>query len=285
MTAAATAATTALRSGFRRGLIELRQAFSGVELLNQLLWPVATLVAVFFLRDLPIGETGYELGTIILPGALGMFVALGMLLVVQQLAADREDGTLLRAKATPGGIRAYLVGKIVQISATILAYLAILLIPGVFLVDGLDLADPVSWVTFAWVLVLGLVATQTIGAMLGSLISTPRGAGYLSLPVLGLIAISGIFAPITGLPEWLQWIAQVFPIYWLGLGMRAAFLPDDAVVVEIGESWRLLETAAVLGAWAIAGLILAPIVLRRMARRESGSSVAQRRERALQRVG
>lgn len=279
------ATSTAIRSGIRRGLIELRQAFTGMELFNQLLWPVATLVAVFFLRDLPIGDTGYQLGMIILPGALGMFVALGLLLVVQQLAADREDGTLLRAKATPNGIRAYLVGKIVQISATILAYLAILLIPGVFLVDGLDLADPMSWVTFIWVLVLGLVATQTIGAMLGSLIATPRGAGYLSLPVLGLIAISGIFAPIAGLPEWLQWIAQVFPIYWLGLGMRAAFLPDDAVVVEIGESWRLLETAAVLGAWSIAGLVLAPIVLRRMARRESGSSVAQRRERALQRVG
>lgn len=279
------ATSTAIRSGIRRGLIELRQAFTGMELVNQLLWPVATLVAIFFLRDLPIGDTGYQLGTIILPGALGMFVALGLLLVVQQLAADREDGTLLRAKATPDGIRAYLVGKIVQISATILAYLAILLIPGVFLVDGLDLADPMSWATFAWVLALGLVATQTIGAMLGSLISTPRGAGYLSLPVLGLIAISGIFAPITGLPEWLQWIAQVFPIYWLGLGMRAAFLPDDAVVVEIGESWRLFETAAVLGAWSIAGLILAPVVLRRMARRESGSSVAQRRERAMQRVG
>ncbi|KRC58746.1 ABC transporter [Agromyces sp. Root81] len=280
-----TAVTHALRAGIGRGLIELRQAFTGTELVNQLLWPVATLVAVFFLRDMAIGTTGLTLGTIILPGTLGMFVALGLLLVVQQLAADREDGTLLRAKATPNGIRAYLVGKLVQISATILAYLAIILIPGVFLVDGLDVADPQSWITFAWVLVLGLVATQTIGAILGSLVATPRGAGYLSLPVLGLIAISGIFAPITGLPEWLQWIAQVFPIYWLGLGMRASFLPDDAVVVEIGESWRQLETAAVLGAWAIVGLVLAPVVLRRMARRESGSRVAERREKALQRVG
>ncbi|MGW6460642.1 ABC transporter permease, partial [Streptomyces sp. NPDC055078] len=58
-----------------------------------------------------------------------------------------------------------------------------------------------------------------------------------------------------------------------------------AVAVEIGESWRQLETVAVLGAWAVAGLLVAPVVLRRMARRESGSSVAQRREKALQRVG
>ena len=280
-----TAVAPALRAGVGRGLIELRQAFTGMELVNQLLWPVATLAAVFFLRDVSIGSTGYRLGTIVLPGALGMFVALGTLLVVQQLAADREDGTLLRAKATPNGIRAYLVGKLVQISATILAYLAIILIPGVFLVSGLEVADATSWMTFAWVLLLGLVATQTIGAMLGSVVATPRGAGYLSLPVLGLIAISGIFAPITGLPDWLQLIAQVFPVYWLGLGMRAAFLPDEAAIVEIGESWRHLETAAVLGAWAIVGLVLAPVVLRRMARRESGSSVAQRRERAMQRVG
>ncbi len=52
---------------------------------------------------------------------------------------------------------------------------------------------------------------------------------------------------------------------------------------EIGESWRHLETVGVLGLWAVVGLILAPIVLRRMARRESGSSVAERREQAMQR--
>lgn len=279
------AAPSTVRAGFRRGLIELRQAFTGAALFGQLLWPIATLAAVYFLRDRAVGAGGFTLGSVMLPGVLGMFVALGMLLVVQQLAADREDGTLLRAKATPNGIPAYLLGKLVQISATVLVYLAILLIPGVFLVDGLTVDSWRSWLTFAWVLLLGLVATQTVGAMLGSLISSPRGAGYLSLPVIGLIAISGIFAPITALPAWLQGIAQAFPIYWLGLGMRSAFLPDDAAVIEIGESWRQLETAAVLGAWAVAGLVLAPIVLRRMARRESGSSVAKRREKAMRRVG
>jgi ABC-2 type transport system permease protein len=102
---------------------------------------------------------------------------------------------------------------------------------------------------------------------------------------MGLTAISGIFYPISTLSEWLQVIAQVFPMYWLGLGMRSALLPDSAVVVEIGQSWRHLETLGVLAVWAVIGLTLAPIVLRRMARRESGSSVAARRDKALQRVG
>ena len=277
--------TVAVRAGATRGLIELRQSFAGAELLGQLFWPVVTLVAIFFLRDRTFGAGGFALGAFALPGVLGMFVAFGMLLVIQHLSADREDGTLLRAKATPNGIRGYLVGKLVTVSGSILAYLAILLAPGLLLVDGLLVGSARAWLMLGWVLLLGLVATQTIGAMLGALISSPRGASYLSLPVLGLVAISGIFYPITALPGWLQAVAQAFPMYWLGLGMRAALLPADAAAVEIGASWRVLETAAVLGAWSLAGLLLAPVVLRRMARRESGSSVAERREKALQRVG
>jgi len=277
--------TTALRQGFTRGLIELRQSFTGAGLLGHLFWPVVTLVAIFFLRDRSFQASGFTLGALVLPSVLGMFVALGMLLMVQYLTAEREDGTLLRAKAIPNGIGGYFIGKLVTVSGTILAYLAILLIPGLLIVDGLEVGSIGSWLTLAWVLLLGLVATQSIGAMLGALISSPRGAGYISLPVMGLIAISGIFYPITALPGWLQGIAQAFPMYWLGLGMRSALLPPAAVSVELGGSWRHLETIGVLGTWAVLGLIVAPIVLRRMARRESGSSVAERREQLLQRIG
>jgi ABC-2 type transport system permease protein len=276
--------TTALRAGLRRGLIELRQSFTGAALLGQLFWPAVTLVAIFFLRDRSFGASGFDVGTLVLPSVLGMFIAFGMLLVIQYLAAEREDGTLLRAKATPNGIRGYLTGKLVTVSGTILAYLAILLIGGLFIVHGLELGGIGSWLTLAWVLALGLVATQSIGAVLGSLISTPRGAGYMSLPVMGMIVISGIFYPITSLPHWLQWVAQIFPMYWLGLGMRSALLPVSAASVEIGDSWRHLETIGVLGAWAALGVIVAPIVLHRMARRESGSSVAARRGKALRQV-
>jgi ABC-2 type transport system permease protein len=274
-----------LRVGWARGLIELRQSFTGAGLLGHLFWPAVTLVAIFFLRDRSFGASGFSLGALALPSVLGMFTAFGMLLVVQYLTAEREDGTLLRAKATPNGIGGYFIGKLVTVSGTILAYLVILLLPGLLLVDGLEVGSIGSWLTLAWVLLLGLVATQSLGAMLGALIPSPRGAGLMSLPVMGLIVISGIFYPITALPGWLQGIAQAFPMYWLGLGMRSALLPDGAVIVELGGSWRQLATIGVLGAWAVLGLLVAPIVLRRMARRESGSRVAERREQLLQRVG
>jgi ABC-2 type transport system permease protein len=276
---------TALHAGLARGLIELRQSFSPAGLVGHLFWPAVTLVAIFFLRDHGVAGIDLPLAALVMPGVVGMFVAFGILLVIQYLAADREDGTLLRAKTLPGGITSYVVGKLVNVSATILFYLVILLVPGLVLVNGLQLGGPGSWLTLMSVVLLGLIATQSIGAAIGALISNPRASGYVSVFVMGLVGISGIFYPVTALPQWLQWVAQVFPMYWLGLGMRSALLPDSAATVEIGQSWRPVETLAVLGAWALIGLIAAPIVLRTMARKESGSRLAERRHKALQRVG
>jgi ABC-2 type transport system permease protein len=102
------------------------------------------------------------------------------------------------------------------------------------------------------------------------------------LPVLGVTAISGVFFPVQVLWGWVQALAQVFPTYWIGLGMRSAFLPDAAAAVELGDSWRTGTTVLVLAAWAVAGLVLTPRVLRRMARRQSGSQVAAARDAAAQ---
>ena len=79
-----------------------------------------------------------------------------------------------------------------------------------------------------------MLATLPIGAVIGSLAKNPNTVnGLVTLPIIGITAISGIFYPIFALPGWVQVIAQVFPIYWLGLGLRSAFLPDSAASVEI----------------------------------------------------
>jgi ABC-2 type transport system permease protein len=279
-------AVGAARAGVRRGLIELRQTFTNAQDLWNYLFPNAIfLIVMIFMRDSTVPGTDFSLGTRTLPSVLGASIAFGGLVTLMfALTIEREDGTLLRAKAIPNGMVGYLVGKVVLVSGMSLVGFAILIIPGAFLVDGLAAGGVASWLTLGWVLALGLVATLPLGAIFGSLFSNPRNVGMIMLPVMGLVATSGIFYPITNFPQWLQWIAQVFPVYWLGLGMRSALLPSDLAAVEIGGSWRHLETVAVLGAWAVVGLLLAPVILRRMARRESGSAVAARREKAMQRI-
>lgn len=104
--------------------------------------------------------------------------------------------------------------------------------------------------------------------------------GVASMPIMALMGVSGILYPITVLPDWGQWVAQAFPMYWLGLGMRSALLPDSALVVEIGHSWRVWQTFTALGVWALLGLVLAPIVLRRMTRRGTGARIGKAMQRS-----
>ncbi|WNV89860.1 ABC transporter permease [Umezawaea sp. Da 62-37] len=276
---------TAWRAGWARGRVELRQSFTnGADLWGHVFWPLLMVVVTYFLRDVSFGGSGFLLGTLVLPSVLGMNASMAMVSMSQHLTADREDGTLLRAKATPNGMTTYLVGKAVLVSGGLVVELAVFLVPALLVVPGVEIGLG-SWPTLAWVLALGLLATLPLGAALGSVFTSTRAQGLITLPILALIGVSGVFYPVTAMPDWVQWTAQSFPVYWLGLGTRSALLPDSAVVVEIGGSWRHLETVGALGAWAVFGLLVAPVVLRRMARRESGSTVAGRREKALRRVG
>ncbi|WP_280338975.1 ABC transporter permease [Nocardia neocaledoniensis] len=275
----------AIRIGISRGLIELRQQFTNAtDLIGQFLTSAITIGVLFLLRDKMYGESGMSVAELAVPGLLGSIIAFnGMYALLNVLVQDREDGTLLRAKAVPKGMVGYFVGKIVATAGSVLAQVVIVLGVGMVIIGGSSLSGAGAVATFAWVVALGLLAVLPFGAILGSYLDT-RSAFLLTMPLMGLIAVSGIFYPITALPGWLQAVGQVFPMYWLGLGMRSALLPADAVAIELGQSWRHLETVAVLGAWAAVGLLLAPVVLRRMAERESGATMAARKEKAMQRA-
>ncbi len=274
----------AVRAGLARGLIEVRQSLTAPgDLIWYFFFPLAFAVVLVFMRGSTVPGTDFALGAMVLPSIVGMSIAFGGLVgAASTLAVEREDGTLLRAKATPNGMLGYLVGKIVNYTLTTLFSLVILVIPAWTVRHDLVM-DARSWLVLLGIFVLGMIATVPIGTALGSLMTSSSQTGLLLLGSMLLIAPSGIFYPITALPVWLQWVGQAFPFYWLGLGARSALLPDSLAVVEIGESWRTGEMVAVLGLWAVAGLVLAPILLRRMARRESGSSVAERREKWLTR--
>ena len=276
----------AIRLGVDRGLREFRHSLGSSDQLYNLFTGLAALTVLWFQRDSSVDGAGLSLAALTLPGLLGMGIVFGSLVgPAGQLSTNREDGTLLRAKAVPHGMVGYLVGRTVQTSLDSLSGLLVVLVPGVFLVNVLADAGVGGILGLLAVLALGMASMLPWGAVAGSVTKSPGGAmGITMLPMMGLAAISGIFYPITAMPGWLQGVAQVFPLYWAGHGARAALLPDSAAVAELGGSWRILEVVGVLGVWAVVGFLLAPTILRRMARRESGAEMEQRRQAALQRV-
>lgn len=278
--------TTVVRAGLRQGRTEIRISFTTLsEVLSYTIPTIGFFAVMLFQRSHHVPGTTFSLGANTLTSMLGATVATsGILTLSLKLAEERTDGTLLRAKAVPHGMSGYLIGKLVTTTSGSMIGFVVSLVGGMLFLPGLQLNSAYAWLTMLWVVILAFLASLPIGAVIGSIFSEPTWTGLSVLPVFGLIGISGMFYPITHFPVWLQDVAQVFPLYWAGLGMRSALLPDHMAAVEIGGSWRHLATFGVLAAWAVLGLALAPVVMRRMARKESGSNMEHRKARAIARA-
>ena len=273
----------AVRVGLRRGWTEFGLSVRSPQ--DQgfyLFMAIATVVYLYLNRHKQIEGVDLPFAAIALPSLLGGLLAFGLVIgPAYGLALEKEDGTLLRIRAAPNGLLGYVSGFVLNNSLGLVPSLLVILVPSALLFGAI--AGTTDWLTVLWVILLGLVAILPIGIMIGALSPSVQKVGtWGMLPMLFLLAISGIFFPVQELWRWLQVLAQLFPVYWIGLGMRSAFLPDAAAALEIGGSWRTLETVLVLSAWAIVGLTVAPRLLRRMARRQSGSQVEAAQREAVQ---
>ncbi|RJK97004.1 ABC transporter permease [Vallicoccus soli] len=275
----------AVRLGLRRGWTEFLLSVRSPQ--DQGFYLFTAVVSVGYLwlnRDGEVEGTTLSFPTVALPSVLAALAAFGVFMgPVFALAMEREDGTLLRHKAVPHGMQGCVTGQLVLHALSAVPQLLVVLVPSWLLFDGLVRTGAGGWLVLAGVVVLGMAALLPWGMVVGALVPSTQKAGtWGMLPVLVVVGISGVFVPLQQMWGWLQAVAQVFPVYWLGLGLRSAVLPDAAAALEVGGSWRTGTTVAVLGAWCVVGLLVAPPVLRRMARRQSGSQVQAARDAALQ---
>ncbi len=277
--------TNAVQLGLRRGWIEFAQSMRSAQDWGfNAFMAVAIFGYLWLRRNAEVEGTDLLLPTVSMPSILGALIAFGVVVgPAYALAMQREDGTLLRLKAIPNGLLGYVIGQIFAPGLGVVFQVVLILVPSFILFDDVMSNGAAGWAALIGFTILGLLATLPIGIVIGSLVPNTQKVGtWGMMPIMILAGISGIFYPIQALWGWVQVVAQIFPMYWLGLGLRSAFLPDEAATLELTETWRTLETVLVLGGWAAVGIAVTPMVLRRMARRTSGSQVEAAREQALQ---
>jgi ABC-2 type transport system permease protein len=240
------------------------------------------LALLWFDRDAPIDGTTLTLPQVALPSLLAGIVMFTIVIgPAYAMALEREDGTLLRSRVAPYGLHGYLVGVATLTIVSLLPLLVIVIGGSAVLFDGAVPSDPERWALIVATAVLGILANLPLGFAIGSLVPRiQQVTTWGMLPIIGLSWISGVFSDMSQLWEWVQVLAQTFPMYWLGHLMRYAFLPDAAAAGEIGGVWRIGPGLAVLVAWTVVGTMLATVLVRRMARRQSGAAVAEARDRA-----
>lgn len=268
-----------LRRGWHEFVVGLR---SPQDQLFYLLMGVGALALLWFNRDEPLPGTTLTLPQVALPGLLAGILMFAIVIgPAYALALEREDGTLLRCRVAPWGLHGYLVGLATLTLLSLLPLLVIVLGGAAVLFDGAVPTDVGRWGLIVLTLLLGILATLPIGFAIGSLVPRiQQVTTWGMLPIAVLAGISGIVGDMERLWDWVQVVAQAFPLYWLGHLMRYAFLPEAAAAGELYGTWRIGPGVAILLAWTVVGSVLATGLVRRMARRQSGAAVAEARDQA-----
>jgi ABC-2 type transport system permease protein len=161
-------------------------------------------------------------------------------------------------RGTPAPASSYFIGKSILVFVSMAVQVALLLVAGVIFF-GVNLpTDPMKWVTFTWLILIGSAASTALGIAFASVPKSGRGASAVVSPVVIVLQFfSGVFFVFTQLPGWMQQVAALFPLKWLTQGMRSVFLPDTYAEQEVAGSWESGRTLLVLTLWLIAGVFLA----------------------------
>jgi ABC-2 type transport system permease protein len=275
--AAATGALHALRIGWLRGKLEVKDFFRQREsVVFTLAFPVMLLLIFSSVFSYTVGDTGNDPGIpfarYFVPGILatGLFGVAFQTLAIQ-IAVERDKGVLKRLEGTPMPPSSYFIGKIVMVLTMVVLESVLLLGIGAALGHVTLPTDAGRWITFLWVTILGTTAGSLLGIAFSSVPRTGKAAPAVITPIaLILQFISGVYFVFTSISKTVQSVGAVFPLKWIAQGYRSVFLPQRFVRLEPARvSWEHGRTALVLGAWAVVALFIALRTFRWRARKDA----------------
>lgn len=240
--------------------IELLSFLRGKEaVVFTLAFPPLLLVifgAVFGRQQL---EGGISFAQYFVPGmiASGLLASSFQNLAIS-IPIERDSGALKRLQATPMPPSAYFAGKVLLVGLISAVEIVLLAIMGLLFYDLTLPTDGGRWLTFAWVVVLGVAACTLLGIAFSGFVRNGDSAPAIVSPITIILQfISGVYFVFADLPPWMQQIASIFPLKWMTQGMRSVFLPDSYTAREPAGTWEHGRIALVLALWCVLGLVLA----------------------------
>jgi ABC-2 type transport system permease protein len=172
----------------------------------------------------------------VLPVRASILMALSAITsLVTIISIYREGGILKRLRATPLAPVVILSAHVlVKLLFTILTLAIMILLGRRYFPPG----APVPLLSYAVALTFTTGSILSIGFLIASIVPTARFAQPLAALIFyPMLVVSGLFFPVTVLPEWMQVVARALP-----LGYAVSFLGG----IWRGEGWsaHLGEVAA-----------------------------------------
>ena len=168
--------------------------------------------------------------------------------IAMTMTFQRESGILKRIHGTPLPSAAFLGARVIH--ALLMGVLLVVITAG-FGALFYDVTVPtgVTLVRFLVMLVVGAMAFCALGlAVSGFVPNADAAPAVVNASILPLLFLSGIFVPFgNSTPDWIVWIARVFPVRHFAVGLQAGFL---------GTTFHWTDVL-VVALWGVGGLLIA----------------------------
>ncbi len=165
-----------------------------------------------------------------------------------QTTFQRDAGILKRTNGTPLPGASFLGARIVHALLVSVLLVALTAAFGRAFYSA-DIPTGLTLLRFLVMLVAGSAAFCALGFAITAVIpNADASAAIVNATILPLLFLSGIFIPFSkSTPDWILWIARVFPVKHFADGMQAGF---------IGTPFSWTDVLIVV-AWGVGGLLLA----------------------------
>ena len=168
--------------------------------------------------------------------------------IAMGLSFQREDGVLKRTNGTPLPAAAFIGARILH-AVFISVLLVVLTAAFGHAFYHASIPAGLSLLRFAIAILVGSAAFCALGMALTAVVPNADAAGpIVNAVILPVEFLSGIFIAFgNNTPDWILWVARVFPVRHFAVSMQAGFLGT-------AFSWT---DVLVVAAWGVAGLLLA----------------------------
>jgi ABC-2 type transport system permease protein len=149
------------------------------------------------------------------------------------VAGEKQDGTLVRILMTPISRGAVILGKTIHQLILQLARAVILILGAIFIL-GVKMNG--SWFDVAVVLIIFTFGAVGMGiamsAVADDLTSFQQLSTFFTLPSM---FTTGVFFPLSSIPDWMRWIAYFIPLTYANDAMRIIMVKGEGLGAITGD--------------------------------------------------
>ncbi|MDR2563726.1 MAG: ABC transporter permease [Prevotellaceae bacterium] len=196
-------------------------------------------------------NTAMNYRNFMVPGIIVMLVTLiGGMLASMNIVKEKESGTIEQINVTPVSKSIFILGKLIPFWTIGLFVLS----AGIFVVRIVYGLSPegktVDLYLFSFVY---LLACSGLGLLISTYSNTQQQAMLLSFFFLMIFfMMSGLFTPISSMPEWAQLITRFNPVRYFIEVMRLVYMKGSSLADIIPQLLHIAAFALFFNAWAIA---------------------------------